>query len=242
MNIVELKSLARTLVPAAGKAGNTKGPVTDANLLIILSNGALEIAKKTKCLPTYSTFDTVADQDEYNLNTLIGDYLCPLDDTYLYYYQSDEYVEIDVVSQGYLNLNHAGWINNDSNDPERAFISGDILTAHPAPNTAVTDGFLLYHAAKPTTMDVSTYIYPFGGTVEISRLTPYHTLILDYWVKEAFAILDLNEPNSPRLSRAETKYLQNLGMMADEIKKDVNQMMLKSRKTRLRMKKRSNPF
>ena len=239
MDLSSLKSLARLRVPQA-----PSGVVSDANLVILLNNGVLEITRKTKCLPVYSDFNTVADQMEYSLITQITDYLCPLDKDlmHIYYYDGSEWAELDIVTLSYLNANHSNWQSDDSGTPERAVILGDTLYLHPKPDTAVTNGIRFYHCKKPIEMSANGD-YPFGNTAEISRLTPYHTIIVDYWVAEAFALLDINDPGSPRRSRAENKYINSLMVMKAELDRDVNQMLLRSPKARFKVKGYGvNPF
>ena len=237
MNKTQLIAMCRLRVPAAPST-----VVSDANALIILNNGVKEICRKTKCLPTYADFDSTADQMEYNLSSLISDYLCPMDDGYAYYYDTSDYDILDVVNIGYLNENYSDWQSANSGTPERCVILGGTFYAHPAPDTAVTDGFRLYYCKKPNPMD-DTYVYPFGGTVELSYLSDFHTIILDYYEKELYKMLDINDPNSVRRSRAENTYNDNIAYMAAEIKINNNKLLLKSKETRLRTSNyASNPF
>ena len=240
MNINELKSLARLRMPQA-----PSGVINDTNLVILLNNGVLEICRKTKCLPVYKDFNTVAKQMEYSLITQITDYLCPLDKDLqqIYYYDGDDFTELDIVTLSYLNANHSNWQSDDSGTPERCVILGDTLYLHPKPDTAVANGIRFYYCKKPVEMSANGD-YPFGNTVEISRLSPYHTVIVNYYIAEAFGIVDINDSASPRRSRAEEKYITSLMMMKAELDKDVNQMLLQSPKTRLRVLNTysKNPF
>ena len=93
-------------------------------------------------------------------------------------------------------------------------------------------------------MDTENNIYPWNGTKEIARLTPYHTVIIDYYIMEAFEILDINEPNSPRRSRATQKYLDKILWMKAKIREETALMILRSKETRLEIPDSyaENPF
>jgi len=225
MTLTQLISLCRLKVPAA-----PADVISDDDVTLILNNAALEIARKTKCLPTYATFDTVADQIEYDLLSLISDYLCPLDKDLqrVYYYDGSNYEPLDIVTLGYLDKNHLNWQADDSADPERCVIFGDTLYLHPPASSAITDGILFYYCKKPQPMD-ATHPYPFGGASEIPRLTPYHPILVTYYEIEAYEILD--KPD--RVEKAKNKYVAQLKTMIAELRRDWSAMLLKSEKTRM---------
>ncbi|RLE42221.1 hypothetical protein DRJ16_05140 [Candidatus Woesearchaeota archaeon] len=241
MNLTQLRSLARLKVPSA-----PSDVISDDNQLIIFNNGVLEITRETKCLPTYGSFDTAADTMEYNLSSLLSDYLCPLDEDLMkvYYYDGSEYTELDIVTLSYLDENYSDWQTADSGDPERCVILGDTLFLHPKPDSTISNGIKMFYCKKPTPMDGSTYIYPWGGTSEITRLTPYHTVVIDYYEKEAYEILDINDPNSPRRTRAYQKYIDKIKWMKAKIREETALMILKSKKTQFKIPSSyaDNPF
>ena len=238
MNNTELLSLARLRVPAA-----TSNVISDANALIILNNGVLDICRKTKCLPTYATFDVVADQLEYDLSSLITDYLCPIERG-LFYYDESDYEEMDYVTLEYFNDNHSDWLTSSSSAPERAFILGDQLTVNPPGSSNITDGFLMYYCKKPPRMDGTTYLYPFGGVSEIPHLSSYQTVVVDYYEWQAYRILDINQPNSPRRSRAKANYFESITNMASELREYLNAVLLRSKKAGMKAGRthNANPF
>lgn len=240
MNLTNLRALARKNVTAA-----TTTVLDNDDQLLIFNNGILEITRETKCLPTYAQFDTVAEQMEYDLSTLITDYLCPLDEDLMnvYYYDASEYDELDIVTIGYLNSEWSEWQTADSGEPERCVILGDTLYLHPKPDSAITNGVKFYYCKKPAEMD-DTNVYPWGGTVELPRLSPYQTVILDYWAKEAYKVLDINDPNSTRRSRAENEYIGKIAWMKAKIKEDAGMMILRSKKAQLQLPSSysENPF
>ena len=231
MTLTQILSLIRVKIPAAPTS-----VISDANATIILNNGALEIARFTKCLPTYASFDTAADTIEYNLASLITDYLCPLetDMMHVLYYDGDEYTDLDIVTLGYMMDNYPDWLTADSGDPERVVIIGDTMFAHPAPESTITNGFMFFYVKKPHQMD-STYVYPFGGTTELSRLSPFHTLLIDYFEMEAYEVLDKSEPESNRITTARQKYSAKIELMRQELKKDATMMILRSKENRLKI-------
>lgn len=241
MNYTQLLALCRLKVPAA-----TSDIISDANALILMNNGILEITRVTKCLPVYIRFNTTVNM-EYSLSTLITNYLCPLDEDLMHVYYSDDgsdYDELDIVTIGYLDENYSDWHSASAGDPERCVILGDTLYLHPKPASVVTNGVKFYYCKKPTAMDSATYIYPFGGAASLSRLEPFETLIIDYYEKEAYEILDINDPASARRSRATAKYYDKLTWATTEIKKNLTLMLLKSKEAKLEIPSSyaDNPF
>ena len=230
MQLSNLRSLARLKVPQA-----PTGVITDANQLIIFNNGVLEITRETKCLPGYSEFDTEKDVMEYDLTTKASSYLCPLDEDLMkvYYYNGSKYTELEIVTLSYLDEDFSDWQTANSGSPECCVLLGDTLYLHPRPASTIVKGIKLFHCKKPTPMDTASNIYPWNGATEIIRLSPYHTVVLDYYEKEAFEILDINDPASARRSRATQKYLDKILWMKAKIREDINIMLLKSKEARL---------
>lgn len=231
MNATELISMCRLKVkPATEDRG-----ITDANILSILNEGTKIFARTTKCLPTYATFDITTDTVEYDLSDEISDYLLPLPEG-IWYYDGSEYDKLDAVTVEYLATNHSDWLTVSSSDPERAVILGDKLIVNPPCSSDITDGFLLYYCAKPPVMDESTNIYPFGGTSEIPHLSVYNMILVDYYQWQIYEILDINEPNSVRRSRAKQNFIDGLSLAQSQLKEYVNAILARSQKARLKLK------
>ena len=230
MTLANLRTLARSYVPAADTS-----IISDATQLIIFNQACVEIARFTKCLPKYSTFTAVVDRREYNLRTLITDYLCPLDEGYCYYYDGTDYDQIDLVNIGYLNLNHSDWQTESSGDTDKGVILGDTFYPSPPSDSTVSNGYKLFYCAKPTDMSAETH-YPYSGsTTEISRLAPYDEVIIDYYRVRAFRNLDLGADSSARIQEAEQKLANSMNKMKAELSETQNKVIGTSRKARARV-------
>lgn len=230
MNLTELRAMARLEVPQADTT-----IITDANQLIIFNNGIKDIVRRTKCLPTAGTFDATLNQPEYDLSAIFDDYLCPLDEGYAYHYDGTDYELLDCVTIGWLDQNYEGWKENDTDRPERYFILGDTFRPHPVPEATVSNGFTLYYAAKPPELDGNTNIYPFGGDTLITRLEPYHDIILAYYKWKAYEVLYGIE--KPELVSAKgVEYFNRVSIMANEIKEYTNKVILNSEESRVEFK------
>ncbi len=235
MQLANLISLCRLKVPAA-----PANVISDANITVILNEGVKEIVRKTKCLPTYARFNTVANQMEYNLSTLITNYLCPLDEDLqrVYYYDGNDYTELDIITLSYLDENYSDWQTATAGAPERCVILGDILYLHPKPATVITNGIKFYYCKKPPEMG-GTNIYPFGGTSEISRLSVYHSIIAEYYQWQAYEILDKEK----QAVKCYQKYQANLAIMKSELSRDMTMMLLRKKKTKINIPDYlENPF
>lgn len=233
MTLQNMMSLLRVKIPEAGKAAQANAPITDENLIILLNLGVLDIVRYTLCLPTYKSFDTVANQAEYNLTTLVSDFLIPLEFHPVYYYDESAYEELDIVTRGYLDEKYSGWMTDSADTPELAFFMGDKLTVHPKPETAITDGIKLYYSKKPNPMDETTNIYPFGGALVMPSLTPYHMVVVEYAEWQIWEALGRDKRNAAAL--AFKKYTLSKEKMKAELMEYDNNILIRSSEAGLRM-------
>lgn len=175
MTLGNLRTLARLYNPGA-----KINAVSNAALDLILNSGAKDVASKSICLPTSTKFNTVADQAEYNLTSVLSQFLV-IDKPGLWYRESStsEYTRLDPVTIKWLDDNRPGWRDEDASDPTLYYQDGNILGLVPAPDTAIVKGLWLYYGQAPVAM-VGTSHYPFGYGSEISRLIPLHEAVLAY--------------------------------------------------------------
>jgi hypothetical protein len=181
MTLSELRSAARAMIPGSGN--NTDGPLYDTVLDLMLNEGVKDIAVYTKCLPTNKKFNIVADQFEYVLSTVIGDYICP-DKPGLYWNQgtvlAPNYKKLDPETIASLDLKYPLWRDRDSNYPMAYTIDGDTLTITPPPLSSLASALWLYYCKKPTIMSALGH-YPFtGSTTELTHLSMFDMAILYY--------------------------------------------------------------
>ena len=180
MDLDTLKTLARPYTP---KANKTK--VDDTVLEQILNNGALEIAKAGILLPKSQKFAAVADQSEYDLTSVVDNYLCP-DKSGLWYKETstDNYVRINPVTEKWLDKKKPNWRDQDSGVPQWYFIERHLLTVVPAPEDALSEAFWFYFGQKPVPMTQGTH-FPWGNTFEYPHLVSAQEAILAFWVWKA---------------------------------------------------------
>lgn len=174
MTLENLKKIARAKIP-----GCTTQAVSDTLLTLILNNACDDIAAFTVCLPTSKLFDVVADQGEYTLSSVIGDFLTP-DKDGLWWYDGSQWMQVNARTREWMNKNRPTWRNLDSDDPQDYTIEGDTLLVVPEPDTSLTEGFKLYYGATPTYMTSDGH-YPFSGsTTELTHLRPYDEVIIKF--------------------------------------------------------------
>lgn len=173
MNLGNLITLARLYVPEA----NTN-KVSDTNLTLLLNEGAKDVAARTICLKTNATFDVAASTATYNLSSKVTSFLV-IDTPGLYWYDGSNWKKLTPYTLAGLDKDYPYWRDDSAADPLRYSVDGDIITIHPTPDTALTNGFKIYYGKKPTVMSSSDH-YPFGTTVEIPHLAILSDTILAY--------------------------------------------------------------
>ncbi len=174
MTLANLRILARGFTPEAVTSR------IDADTIdLILNNGVIDISAFTCCLKSSKKFNAIAEQSEYSLSTVLGDYLTP-DKPGLWWYDSSKWKQIYARTLAYLDKNKSNWRDLSSGDPQDYAIDGDTLTMSPKPNTSLTEGLWFYYGKKPTNM-TSPEHYPFSGsTTEYTHLSIFDDAILEY--------------------------------------------------------------
>lgn len=178
MTLNNFRTLSRLYVRGA-KIGTIKNPELD----LILNKGADDIAQYTACLKTNKKFTVTAEQNEYNLSSVIGDFLVP-DKPGLWWNagtaSSPDWLKLDPKTLAAIDKDRPDWRDEESDDPLEYSIESDILTLVPIPNTTLVDGLWLYYGKAPTYMTSGTY-YPFTGTTtEYTHLRVFDDAILAY--------------------------------------------------------------
>lgn len=199
MTLANLRILARAMIPGA-KITVINSPTLD----LILNEGVKDIAAHTCCLKANKNFNAVADQSEYALSVVLGDYLA-VDKPGLWWYNGTQWRHVYPRTLKWLDDNQPTWRNLSSGSPRYYSIDADILTISPPPETAGTDYFRLYYGKRPTIM-VSTDSYPFSGTTtELTHLAIFDMAIIKYakWVIEPMMNKDIDANISLREYKSE---------------------------------------
>lgn len=174
MTHAEFKLLSRGYIPGA-KAQ----VITDTVLTLILNQGIKNIAAYTACLKTNKKFTVTADQAEYALSTVIGDYLVT-DKPGLWWDNGTQWKKINSRTLAWFDDNRPNWRDLDSGDPQDCSIDGDILTLVPAPAVTLASGLWLYYGKISSPM-AEENDYPFtGSNTELTHLSVFDDCILKY--------------------------------------------------------------
>lgn len=174
MTLGNLRTLVRAMIPAS------KALPTDNTLLDLVINMAVnDLNAYAKCLKTSSTFNATLDDGDYDIATVISDYVCP-DAPGLWYYNGTQWVQMHPRTLKWLDENRPNWRNLSSGTPYDYSIDGNVLTVVPKPSATTTNGFKLYHIEKAAAMTATGH-YPFtGSTTEYPQFTIFDDAIIEY--------------------------------------------------------------
>lgn len=174
MTLSELRSLLRLYVPHA-----LTSVITDIQLNLILNEGVNDIASRTLCLPADTKFNAVADQQDYDLSSVVSRFLV-IDKEGLFWTNGTRYKQLLPKTMKWLDENRPNWRDEGSGEPLYYLKRGSTLKVIPEPDTSTSDGFWLYFGQGAVTMTNDTH-YPFSGsTTEITRLSIFDEAIILY--------------------------------------------------------------
>ncbi len=174
MTLTELRSLSRLYTPKA-----KINRVSNTNLDLIINQGILDVAALTVCLKVNDTFNVEAETGEYSLSTKVTDFLVP-DYPGFWWNDGNQLRQLDAYTLELLSIDFPNWQTTSSGDPQRFSIDGDIVTVHPKPKTAVTDGFKIYYGKLPPTLSSATKHAFSDSTTPFPRLEIFSEAILKY--------------------------------------------------------------
>lgn len=139
-----------------------------------INDGQKEFVRLTKCLEgKTTTFNSVASQMEYDLNSLVTDFLIVSDDGGVAYNNDP----LDPRDIEWLDKYNDGWRSAAAGTPEYFYMRQLVyLGIVPKPSSAVTNGIKIYYVPKPTTLSDDADV-PFFG---LNALEDYHEACSDY--------------------------------------------------------------
>jgi len=188
MKLSDLRIMARALIPGS-KVGSIKNPLLDA----ILNAGVLDIATHTACLKTNKKFTVTAEDYDYSLSSVLGDYLV-MDRPGIYWNAgtaaAPDWQQLDPRTLKYFDRHSSDWRDDDSDDPLEYSIDGDVLTLRPTPDTTLANGLWIYYGKRPTPMTAPGHYSFSGSTTEYTHLSVFDDVILAYWEWKAQKILN----------------------------------------------------
>jgi hypothetical protein len=146
---------------------------------LTINNAVVDIATRSCCLKTNKKFNVVAEQSEYALSEVLGDFLTP-DKSGLWWSDGTRYKKLNSCTLQYLDTEKPSWRDFSSGSPIDYSIDNDVLTISPPPDTALTDGFLFYYGKVPLPMTSGAH-YPFSGnTTPFTHLEIFDLAIIYY--------------------------------------------------------------
>lgn len=184
-----------------------ESPASSAQQLIWANQGALDLVRRTKCLPTSTTGNLTAETQEYTLPT---DLLVIDAEGGVQYKDSEgDWHKLKYITTNWLDRYIPNWRNETSGDPVSYYIKGTTLGFYPKPNSTRTNGYKVYYIQKPTAMSADG-----DDPLESqTHLEPYHQTIVLYMVWKAKVAL--GKFLQAREARAE--YLRDVNKMIAEI-------------------------
>jgi len=106
--------------------------ITESQLLIILNNGALDIARLTQCIKNTRSLSAVQYQYKYTLNTNI---LGIEDEGGVWFWESTSGSQLECKTLEYWNTYYPNWYDASCSTPLEFTVRGNDLYLRPAPDT-----------------------------------------------------------------------------------------------------------
>ena len=137
-------------------------------------------------LKTNKKFTVTAEQQEYNLSTVLGDYLT-MDKPGIWWNTgtaaAPDWEELWPRTLKYFDRNSPDWRDEnitDRDDPLSYSIDGDIITLRPTPDTTLVEGLWIYYGKRPNDMTAGSH-FPFtGSSTEYTHLSVFDDAILAF--------------------------------------------------------------
>ena len=155
--------------------------ITDNQIVDLLSQAVDQVNLLTKVYKTYTDFSIVADQQIYNLSTIVPSYL-GIDKKVIFLKDTNaEWQPLFPKTKDWISKIYRQWLNAESVTlPNWYWLDGDELGFYPPPDTAYTNGGRIYHFKKSTAMSNNDH-YPWtGSTTQITAFIPLDDAIIAY--------------------------------------------------------------
>jgi len=156
----------------------------DAQVNAEIDLAAIQVAFDTECLPADEKINLTADEDEYDLDDLLTDFLGLDIEGGVHYYQDSYWEPLDYKTPDELDEDEVEWRTMDSGDPDYYFTRGSKLVLVGPPDTTITDGLWVYFYQMPVAMTADADD-PFNGEGYLKPLHPLICLLVGAAVKKA---------------------------------------------------------
>lgn len=155
---------------------------TDTVLDNIFKRAARDLAIYGVLLPTDSKFAAVADQSQYNLSSVLTNYLTP-DRPGLWWNSGTvsvpSYKQLDAVTVEWMDINRRNWRDAEAGEPQVYWIEKNVLNVWPKPEDSLTDAFWFYYGQGAYNVG-SDDEYFFYGTTELPHLAIFDDALLSF--------------------------------------------------------------
>jgi hypothetical protein len=203
MQLNEIYRWCEGVVPQADENVIPSVSTTLLSKLDILNEGEREWTRVTKCFAKEKKFDCVANNNSYSLTTNIPDFLEMREEGF-WHLRSDSstntWDRLRPTTMRIIDQKYPTWRVQAASDYVRDYWQdGDYLHTFYTPSTAVTNGFLAYYYATSSQMSATTD-YPFTGSVNQTRLEPYHRHIISFYEAKALDMLGYKDDSVRKLS------------------------------------------
>jgi len=147
---------------------------TDAQINAEIDLAAIQVAFDTQCLPEDNKINITAGTDEYDLSTLLTNFLgLDIEGGVHYYQDSTTWEPLEYKDPDTLDEDEVDWRTMSNGDPEYYFSRGSKLTLVSPPDTTTVSGLWIYFFQTPTAMTADGDD-PFNSK---AHLKPFHPLI-----------------------------------------------------------------
>jgi hypothetical protein len=222
----QTKTFARNIIPEA-----KEGKIDSDILELILKMGITDIFSKTEINKKSVYFNAEANISSYDIkNKICSDFL-EIDESGIWFNQGDsddtQYEPLKPYTEERMDKQFRNWRDDDSGTPERYFIKNNIVEIHPAPNDALTDGFLFNYISKEPDLSSNSY-YPFSGQTEQPQYFILDNTLMMWWRWYAYGILKRHELSLKWADKYE------IDVQAKKKQLSKRKDIFKSKRTRLR--------
>lgn len=162
--------------------------LSDANLLSLLNEAAMQFLGAAKAHPTSTQFASVASGSSYALRTYVPTYHAAGKGG-LWWYNGSAWRPLQAETRASMNRKFPAWLRSSrTGSPQRYFIEGGTLYVDPAPVAVVANSFELFHYARSQDGTASQYVFTASESVELTDLLDYEDILVD-WVRALVAAM-----------------------------------------------------
>lgn len=177
MKLSDLLQRIKIAVPNMNETG-----VENTYLTELFNQACNDFLLLTKVWVTSTDFNIVAEQQEYELSTIVPTYLGTAKEGLFFLNSSSKWKDIIPKTKAWISEMYPDFLNATSTAvPKWYYTEGDTLGFHPKPSTDQTEGGKLFHLKKSVNMSGNDD-FPFSGDAskEITAFIPADDALIAY--------------------------------------------------------------